>query len=124
MSAHAVRSPDDRLMVADTGANWGTALGTLADCVARAGYELSNLGLIILSHQRADHVGLAGPLARRTWAPVVCLDHLSGYLGGCAASAAPDLEVRSETLRSSCVDPERHERRSIRGNCSGTMDLR
>src|SRR5882672_9285588 len=57
---------DEPLTLVDTGPNSGKALDELERALAAHGRRVEDLGLIVLSHQHMDHLGLAGILARRS----------------------------------------------------------
>lgn len=49
--------------------------------LATTGYGVGDLELICVTHQHLDHAGLAGVLAQRSGAELVCLDLLAPVLG-------------------------------------------
>ncbi|MGA2015013.1 MAG: MBL fold metallo-hydrolase, partial [Solirubrobacteraceae bacterium] len=53
-------------------------------------HRIEDLGLIIITHQHMDHLGLLEILARRSGAEVAALDVLGPYLEDFAASATAD----------------------------------
>jgi glyoxylase-like metal-dependent hydrolase (beta-lactamase superfamily II) len=71
---------DDPLTLVDTGPNSGIALDELDRGIRERGHRIEDLGLIVLTHQHADHVGLAAILARRSGAEVAALDALGPWL--------------------------------------------
>ena len=71
---------DDPLTLVDTGPNSGKALDTLERALAGHGHRIEDLGLIVLTHQHIDHIGLADILARRSGAEVAALDALVPWL--------------------------------------------
>lgn len=71
---------DDPLVLVDCGPNVGTTLGVLEEGLAQRGHRLADLGLVVVTHQHLDHVGLAGEITRRTGVPIACLDLLAPYL--------------------------------------------
>ena len=72
---------DDPLTLVDTGPNSGKALDELEQALAQRGHRVEDLGLIVVTHQHIDHIGLLEVLARRSGAEVAALDQLVGYLG-------------------------------------------
>ncbi|MDX6690398.1 MAG: hypothetical protein QOG15_1855 [Solirubrobacteraceae bacterium] len=70
---------DDPLTLLDSGPNSGTALDTLERSLAEHGRRVEDLGLIIVSHQHMDHLGLVEILRRRSGADVAALDLLAPY---------------------------------------------
>ena len=71
---------DDPLTLVDTGPNSGKALDELEQALGRLGHRVEDLGLIVLTHQHIDHIGLAEILARRSGAEVAALDALAPWL--------------------------------------------
>lgn len=67
---------DDPLTLVDTGPNWGISLDVLASGIEALGHALGDIDLILLSHQHADHFGLADIVARRSGAEVGALEML------------------------------------------------
>ena len=59
---------DDPLTLVDSGPNSGTALDALERALAAHGRRVEDLGLIVISHQHIDHLGLVSILARRSGA--------------------------------------------------------
>jgi glyoxylase-like metal-dependent hydrolase (beta-lactamase superfamily II) len=70
---------DDPLTLVDSGPNSGTALDALEVALARRGHRVEDLGLIVVSHQHMDHLGLVSILARRSGAEVAALDLLAPW---------------------------------------------
>lgn len=70
---------DDPLTLVDSGPNSGTALDTLERSLADHGRRIEDLGLIVVSHQHMDHLGLVEILRRRSGAEVAALDQLVPY---------------------------------------------
>ncbi len=68
---------DDPLTLVDSGPNSGTALDALERALAARGHRVEDLGLIVISHQHIDHLGLVSILARRSGADVAALDLLA-----------------------------------------------
>lgn len=83
---------DDPLTLVDTGPNSGKALDELEQALATHGHRVEDLGLIVVTHQHIDHIGLLEVLARRSGAEVAALDRLQGYLGDFRRAAELDDE--------------------------------
>jgi glyoxylase-like metal-dependent hydrolase (beta-lactamase superfamily II) len=81
---------DDPLTLVDTGPNSGKALDELDQTLAGLGRRIEDLGLIVLTHQHPDHVGLAAILARRSGAELAGLDALAPWLADYTASMDGD----------------------------------
>jgi glyoxylase-like metal-dependent hydrolase (beta-lactamase superfamily II) len=83
---------DDPLTLVDTGPNSGKALDELEQALAARGHRVEDLGLIVVTHQHIDHIGLLEVLARRSGAEVAALDRLAPYLGDFRGAAELDDE--------------------------------
>jgi glyoxylase-like metal-dependent hydrolase (beta-lactamase superfamily II) len=83
---------DDPLTLVDTGPNSGKALDELERALAARGHRVEDLGLIVVTHQHIDHIGLLEVLTRRSGAEVAALDRLQGYLGDFRSAAELDDE--------------------------------
>jgi len=91
---------DDPLTLLDSGPNSGTALDALERALASRGRRVEDLGLIVISHQHMDHLGLVSILARRSGAEVAALDLLvpwaAQYFDGMEADDAFANSVMTE----------------------------
>jgi glyoxylase-like metal-dependent hydrolase (beta-lactamase superfamily II) len=81
---------DEPLTLLDTGPNSGKSLDELEQALAAHGHAVEDLGLIVISHQHMDHLGLLEILARRSGADVAALHLLAPYLQDFAENAAAD----------------------------------
>lgn len=90
---------DDPLTLFDTGPNSGKSLDELERALADLGHRVSDLGLIVITHQHMDHLGLLEIVVRRSGAEVAALDLLAPYLHNFSASAAADDEFAMEIMR-------------------------
>jgi len=68
---------DEPLTLVDCGPNSATSLGQLERQLAQHGHRLSDLGLVVITHQHMDHCGLAKAITERTSAEIACLDLLA-----------------------------------------------
>jgi glyoxylase-like metal-dependent hydrolase (beta-lactamase superfamily II) len=89
---------DDPLTLVDTGPNSGKALDALEQALAGHGHRIEDLGLIVLTHQHIDHIGLAEILARRSGAEVAALDGLAPWLAEYATSMDGDDAFAEELM--------------------------
>jgi glyoxylase-like metal-dependent hydrolase (beta-lactamase superfamily II) len=64
---------DEPLTLVDTGPNSGKALDELTARLAERGHELSDLELIVVTHQHIDHLGLVEILVEHSGAEVAAL---------------------------------------------------
>ena len=87
---------DDPLTLVDSGPNSGKALDELERALEAHGRSVSDIQLLVITHQHIDHFGLAGILARRSGAEVAALDMLGPYLGDYAQQT--DLDDRYAEL--------------------------
>jgi len=97
---------DDPVTLVDTGPNSGKALDDLERALRELGHRVEDLGLIVITHQHMDHVGLLEILARRSGAEVAALDLLGPYLEDFSASAVADDEFSKQMMRRHGVPPE------------------
>ena len=101
---------DDPLTLVDSGPNSGTALDTLERALAAHGRRVEDLGLIVISHQHIDHLGLVSILARRSGAEVAALDLLAPRVerrAGVRAAVDERQRVVLDEVRVDAADRER-----------------
>ncbi|MGH2873243.1 MAG: MBL fold metallo-hydrolase [Solirubrobacteraceae bacterium] len=97
---------DDPLTLVDTGPNSGKSLDELERALLALGHRVEDLGLIVITHQHMDHLGLLEILARRSGAEVAALDLLVPYLADFSAAATADDEFSIAVMRRHGVPPE------------------
>jgi glyoxylase-like metal-dependent hydrolase (beta-lactamase superfamily II) len=90
---------DDPLTLVDTGPNSGKSLDELERALAGAGHAVEDIGLIVITHQHMDHLGLLEILARRSGAEVAALHLLEPYLANFRDSQAQDDEFSQAIMR-------------------------
>ena len=90
---------DQPLTLLDTGPNSGKSLDELEQALAGHGYSVEDLGLIVISHQHMDHLGLLEILARRSGAEVAALYLLAPYLEDFPENAAADDTFAQRVMR-------------------------
>jgi glyoxylase-like metal-dependent hydrolase (beta-lactamase superfamily II) len=90
---------DEPLTLIDTGPNSGKSLDDLERALAAHGHGIEELGLIVLTHQHMDHIGLLEILARRSGAQVAAIHLLEPYLADFSRSAAADDEFAQAVMR-------------------------
>ena len=71
---------DDPLTLVDAGPNSGRALDELERGIDGLGHRLEDIGLILVTHQHIDHIGLVGIVARRSGAEVAAIDKLVPFM--------------------------------------------
>jgi glyoxylase-like metal-dependent hydrolase (beta-lactamase superfamily II) len=97
---------DDPLTLIDTGPNSGKSLDELEQALAQLGHRIEDLGLIVITHQHMDHLGLLEIIARRSGAEVAALDVLGPYLQDFSASATADDAFSMAVMRRHGVPAE------------------
>ncbi len=65
---------DDPLTLVDTGPNSGKALDELQAQLAERGHAISDIELVILTHQHIDHLGLVEIIVQHSGAEVAAID--------------------------------------------------
>jgi glyoxylase-like metal-dependent hydrolase (beta-lactamase superfamily II) len=97
---------DDPLTLVDTGPNSGKSLDDLVRGLRALGHAPEDIGLIVITHQHMDHLGLVEVLQRRSGADVASLDLLGPYLEHFSASATADDEYAQRVMTRHGVPPE------------------
>jgi glyoxylase-like metal-dependent hydrolase (beta-lactamase superfamily II) len=90
---------DDPLTLVDTGPNSGKGLDELERALAAHGRRVEDLGLIVVTHQHMDHIGLVEILARRSGAEVAALDLLGPWLAEYATRMEADDRFAEALMR-------------------------
>jgi glyoxylase-like metal-dependent hydrolase (beta-lactamase superfamily II) len=90
---------DEPLTLVDTGPNSGKSLDELEQALGRHGYAVEDLGLIVITHQHMDHLGLLEILTRRSGAEVAALAELGPYLADFRGNAAADDDFAQRVMR-------------------------
>ena len=90
---------DEPLTLVDAGPNYARALDELERGLRARGHRIEDLGLIVLSHQHSDHIGLASLLVERSGADVAALGALASWLAEHPASAEQDDLFATEIMR-------------------------
>ena len=104
-SVNAYLIEDEPLTLIDCGPNCATSLRDLERLLAATGHAAHELGLVVVTHQHMDHMGLAGVVAERSGAEVACLGLLAPYLENWDASAAADDDLAYEVMLRHGLDP-------------------
>jgi glyoxylase-like metal-dependent hydrolase (beta-lactamase superfamily II) len=97
---------DDPLTLIDTGPNSGKSLDELERALSAHGHAIEDLGLIVITHQHMDHVGLLDILARRSGAEIAALHSLAPYLENFALNASADDEFAEQLMRTHGTPPD------------------
>ena len=102
VNVYLVEGP--RLTLVDTGPNSGTSLDSLDRSVTSLGFDLDDIGEVVLTHQHVDHVGLARIVANRSGAPVTMPAALGPYLADWNHSADLDDEMAASVMKTNGLD--------------------
>jgi glyoxylase-like metal-dependent hydrolase (beta-lactamase superfamily II) len=78
VNAYLIES--EPLTLVDSGPNSAHAFDALERALDAIGHEVRELGLLVVTHQHPDHLGLADVLARRSGAEVAAYGPLGDYL--------------------------------------------
>lgn len=97
---------DEPLTLLDAGPNSGRALDALEQGLAGLGRRIEDLGLILVSHQHMDHLGLVDILARRSGAEVAALDLLAPWMAGYGEFMEADDAFAEEVMRRHGIPPD------------------
>jgi glyoxylase-like metal-dependent hydrolase (beta-lactamase superfamily II) len=89
---------DDPLTLVDTGPNSGKALDELTARLAERGHALSDLELIVVTHQHIDHLGLVEILVEHSGAEVAALGAAAKRLAAFEADAEAEDEFAVEVM--------------------------
>jgi glyoxylase-like metal-dependent hydrolase (beta-lactamase superfamily II) len=89
---------DDPLTLVDAGPNSGRSLDELESQLRELGHRLEDIGLILVSHQHIDHIGLVSIVARRSGAEVAAIDRLVPFMENYGDAAAADDQFASDLM--------------------------
>jgi glyoxylase-like metal-dependent hydrolase (beta-lactamase superfamily II) len=89
---------DDPLTLVDSGPNSGRALDELERRLADHGHAISDIELILLTHQHIDHLGLVDIVARRSGADVAAIDVAVPFVENYSKAAAEDDEFAMQLM--------------------------
>jgi glyoxylase-like metal-dependent hydrolase (beta-lactamase superfamily II) len=89
---------DDPLTLLDAGPNSGTSFDVLTREISALGHRLEDIGLVILSHQHIDHLGLVGLVASRSGAEVAAIDVAVPFVERFSEEAQADDDFAREVM--------------------------
>jgi glyoxylase-like metal-dependent hydrolase (beta-lactamase superfamily II) len=89
---------DEPLTLVDTGPNSGKALDELERQINDLGHDISDLELVILTHQHIDHLGLVEIVAERSGAEVAAIDVVVRFVANFAEDAEADDRFAAELM--------------------------
>lgn len=97
---------DDPLTLIDGGPNYGTALDVLSESLGAHGHTIEDIGLILLTHNHTDHLGLAQILVEHSGAEVAALGIAAERLANYRTEAERDDEFAVELMLRSGIPEE------------------
>jgi glyoxylase-like metal-dependent hydrolase (beta-lactamase superfamily II) len=97
---------DEPLTLVDAGPNSGRSLDELESQLHGLGHQLEDIGLILVSHQHIDHIGLVSIVARRSGAEVAAIDRLVPFMESYGDQAAADDEFASDLMLRNGMSPD------------------
>ncbi|MFN2617751.1 MAG: MBL fold metallo-hydrolase [Thermoleophilaceae bacterium] len=83
---------DEPLTLVDAGPNSGTSFDELQRGLEQLGHGLEDIGLVIITHQHIDHLGLVNLVASHSGADVAAIDAAVPFVENYSAEAAADDE--------------------------------
>lgn len=89
---------DEPLTLVDTGPNSGKALDELQRQLGERGHSIDDIGLVVLTHQHVDHVGLAEIIVEHSGAEVAALDKAVHRLANFSEDAELDDRFAAELM--------------------------
>ncbi len=88
---------DDPLTLIDGGPNYGSGLDVLSESIAAHGHSIEDIGLILLTHNHTDHLGLAQIVVEHSGAEVGRARHRRGAARQLRRRSAARRRVRGRT---------------------------
>jgi glyoxylase-like metal-dependent hydrolase (beta-lactamase superfamily II) len=105
---------DEPLTLVDSGPNSGKALDELERQLRELGRRIEDLGLLVITHQHIDHLGLVDVIARRSRAEVAAIEPLASYLGRYSQETERDDEfAEAVMLRHGIAEDVVHALRAV-----------
>ena len=97
---------DDPLTLVDGGPNYARGLDALAEAIAAHGHTIEDIGLILLTHNHSDHLGLAEIVVEHSGAEVAALGIAAERLANYQTEAERDDEFAVELMLRSGIPEE------------------
>jgi len=89
---------DDPLTLVDAGPNSGSSLDELERQLRAHGHRIEDIGLVILTHQHIDHLGLVGIVAARSGADVAAIEAAVQFVERYSEEAAADDDFSTKIM--------------------------
>jgi glyoxylase-like metal-dependent hydrolase (beta-lactamase superfamily II) len=89
---------DDPLTLVDAGPNSGTSFDELQRGIAGLGHPLEDIGLVILTHQHIDHLGLVSLVAAHSRADVAAIDVAVPFVENFSVEAQADDDYARDVM--------------------------
>jgi glyoxylase-like metal-dependent hydrolase (beta-lactamase superfamily II) len=89
---------DEPLTLVDAGPNSGSSLDELQRGLGGLGHSLRDIGLVILTHQHIDHLGLVGIVASHSGADVAAIEAAVPFVENYSQEAAAEDEFARYTM--------------------------
>ena len=89
---------DEPLTLVDTGPNSGKSLDELQHQLSASGHALEDIGLVVISHQHLDHLGLVEIVASRSEAEVAAIDAVVPFVERYGEDAERDDEFAASLM--------------------------
>jgi glyoxylase-like metal-dependent hydrolase (beta-lactamase superfamily II) len=97
---------DDPLTLIDGGPNYGRGLDVLAESIAAHGHSIADIGLVLITHNHSDHLGLAEIVVEHSGAEVAALGAAAGRLAAYDVEAEADDAFAVELMLRSGIPEE------------------
>jgi glyoxylase-like metal-dependent hydrolase (beta-lactamase superfamily II) len=97
---------DDPLTLVDSGPNSGKALDELQHQLAERGRSIDDIGLVVLTHQHIDHLGLVDIIVNHSGAEVAAIDKLVHWADHYSEDASKDDEFASAVMQRNGIPEE------------------
>jgi glyoxylase-like metal-dependent hydrolase (beta-lactamase superfamily II) len=89
---------DEPLTLVDAGPNSGSSLDELQRQLEAHGHRIEDIGLVILTHQHIDHLGLVGIVASRAGADVAAIDVAVRFVEHYSEEASADDDFSTQIM--------------------------
>jgi glyoxylase-like metal-dependent hydrolase (beta-lactamase superfamily II) len=97
---------DDPLTLIDTGPNSGRSLDVLNEQLAAHGHAVEDIGLILITHNHSDHIGLTEIVVEHSGAEVAALGAAAERLADFEGEAVREDELAVELMQRSGIPDE------------------